>query len=79
MDQSTPIYGTLQIDKKAVNSIRLFSVDVSRLSFWLNGNYKTKKLKHVLKQYKVDSMDLQEVCVNWANIKTTRSIAELQR
>ena len=59
-----PLYGTLSPTKKADDSIRFMSINVNCLSMWKRFNYKAKRLQWLLKNYQVNSMELQEVCVN---------------
>ena len=74
-----PMYGTLQVEKKHDDAIRLFSANMNSMSFWLRGNYKAERLKHVLQQYGVDSAGIQEVCINWSAFKSSQTMASLLR
>jgi len=79
-----PIYGTLHPTMKADDSVRLMSVNVNCLSMWKRLNYKAERLRWSLKNYQVDAMGLQEVCVNWRNFRcnlahTLRSGADPMR
>ena len=64
-----PIYGTLHPTMKADDSVRFMSVNVNCLSMWKRLNYKAKRLRWLLKNYQIDTMGLQEVCVNWRNFR----------
>ena len=64
-----PIYGTLHPTMKADDSVRFMSVNVNCLSMWKRLNYKAERLRWSLKNYQVDTMGLQEVCVNWHNFR----------
>ena len=54
---------------KADDSVRFMSVNVNCLSMWKRLNYKAERSRWSLKNYQVDSMGLQEVCVNWRNFR----------
>ena len=59
-----PIYGNLHPTMKADDSIRFMSINVNYLSMWKRLNYKAQRLRWSLKNYQVNSMGLQEVCLN---------------
>ena len=64
-----PIYDTLRVDKKHEDVGRFFSTNVNELPFWQRSNYKQECLKYIFDKYKIDTMGLQKVCVNWMNFK----------
>lgn len=64
-----PLYGTLSPIVKADDSVRFMSINVNCLSMWKRFNYKAERLKWLLRNYQVDSMGLQEVCINWHNFR----------
>ena len=68
-EYKVPLYGTLSPIVKADESVRFMSINVNSLSMWKRFNYKAERLKWSLKNYQVDSMGLQEVCVNWRNFR----------
>ena len=74
-----PIYGTLRLDVKPDDAIRFFSGNVNGLSFWLSRNYKAERLKYVFEQHGIDTMGLQEVCINWKAFKASQTLASLLR
>ena len=59
------------------DNLRLFSANLGALSFQSTDNYKVVRLKHIAKKYDVDGMRFQEPCVNWPEVKSTRSLADL--
>ena len=77
--EKVPIYGTLRVDKKPENAGRFFSTNVNGLSFWQQSNYKRERLEFIFDKYKIDTMGLQEVCVNWTNFKPSQSMASMLR
>ena len=70
-----PIYGKLRIDEKDSEAIRLMSQNVNSMSYWLRDNYKAERLKFLLKKYNIDTAGLQEVCINWAALKSSQTMA----
>ena len=55
------------------------SVNVNCLSMWKRYNNKAKKLGWAMSNYKMDSMGIQEVGVNWENFTTSNLLASLLR
>ena len=53
--------------------MRLMSININCLSMRKRYNYKAKRLRWVMYKYKVDSMGLQEVGVNWKNFKMSNT------
>jgi len=49
------------------------------MSFWLRNNYKAERLKYLFEQYGIDTMGLQEVCINWSKFKSSQTLALLLR
>ena len=74
-----PIYGTLRVQEKPDNAIRFFGHNINSMSFWLTHNYKAERLKYVFEQYGIDTMGLQEVCINWSKFKSSQTLASLLR
>ena len=66
-----PLHGNLHVERKHDEAVRLCSLNINSLSFWLRNNYKAEHLKHVLQQYGVDSIGIQEVCINWSAFKSS--------
>ena len=74
-----PIYGNLRVQEKPDNAIRFFGHNINSMSFWLNYNYKAERLKYIFEQYGIDTMGLQEVCINWSKFKSSQTLASLLR
>lgn len=74
-----PIHGTLKVQDKHEDAIRFFSTNINSMNMWSNNNYKADRLKHVVHHYQVDSVGLQEVCVNWSKYKSSHTLASLLR
>ena len=55
------------------------SQNVNSMSYWLRDNYKAERLKFLLKKYNIDTAGLQEVCINWAALKPSQTMASLLR
>ena len=77
--EKVPIYGTLRVENKPENAGRFFSANVNGLSFWQRSNYKQERLTYIFDKYKIDTMGLQEVCINWMNFKPSQSMASMLR
>ena len=74
-----PLYRDPKLGKKADNSVRLMFINVNYLSMWKRYNYKAKRLRWAMFNYKIESMGIQEVGVNWRNFKTSNTLASLLR
>ena len=56
---------------------RFFSTNINSVSFWQHNNYKVDWLKFLLKQYNIDSIGLQEGCINWSAFKSSETLSSL--
>ena len=74
-----PLHGNLKPRKKAEGTVRLMSININCLSVWKRYNYKAEQLRWAMHKFKVDSMGLQEVGVNWKNFTTSNLLASLLR
>ena len=74
-----PLHGGLKPYKKADGIVRLMSININCLSMWKRYNYKAERLRWALQRYKVDSLGLQEVVVNWDNFTTSNLLASMLR
>ena len=72
-----PIYGKLRIDGKDSEAIRCMSKNVNSMPYWLRDNYEAERLKFLLKQYNIGPAGFQEVCINWAALKPSQTMASL--
>ena len=72
-------YGDLRVEAKSDDVVRFFSHNINSMTYWKKGNYKAERLKHLFKQYDVDSIGLQEVCINWSALKPSETLAALLR
>ena len=55
------------------------SINVNCLSLWRKCNYKAERLKWAMLKYRLDSVGIQEVCVNWKSYKTPITLESLLR
>ena len=78
-DIKAPIHGTLRLPEKPANTLRFYGHNVNSMSFWLRHNYKAERLKYLFAQYGIDTMGLQEVCINWSMFKSSQTLASLLR
>ena len=74
-----PIHGNCKEEAKDDEAIRILSVNVNIMSYWLNNNHKAERLKYVYGQYGIGAASLQEVCTNWAALPTSKTIAQILR
>ena len=65
--------------KKAEDIVRLMSININCLSMWKWYNYKAERRRWAMHKYKVDSIGLQEVGINWENFTTSNLLASLLR
>ena len=49
------------------------------MSYWMNNNHKADRLKYVYDQYGINAAGLQEVCINWSALPTSKTIAQILR
>ena len=52
---------------------------MNSMSYWLNNNHKAERLNYVYDQYGIDAAGLQEVCINWLALPTSKTIAQILR
>ena len=78
-ETKVPVYGTLSLPEKPDNALRFFGHNINSMSFWLKHNYKAERLKYLFEQYGIDTMGLQEVCINWIKFKSSQTLASLLR
>ena len=52
---------------------------MNSMSYWMNKNHKSEPLKYVYDQYGIDAAGLQEVCINWSTLPTSKTIAQILR
>ena len=56
------------------------SATTSTASFWLQNNFNAERLKDLFEQYGINTMGLQEVCINWSKFKSSaQTLASLLR
>ena len=72
-------HGDLKLEAKSDDVLRFFSHNINSMTYWKKGNYKAERLKYLFKQYDIDSIGLQEVCINWSALKPSETLAALLR
>ena len=72
-----PIHGTLRVDKKDNEAIKVLGLNKNSMLFWLKDNYKAERLKFIFEKYDINTTGLQEVCINWTTFKPSQTIASL--
>ncbi len=78
-DNKVPVYGPLRVSRKGHETIRVMSMNVNGLSLWLHNSTKIERLKHVLRDYGIDVLGLQETNTNFRGLKPSLNIASALR
>ena len=74
-----PIHGSWKADFKDKHDITFLSVNVNSLTHWSQESNRAESLKHIFKKYSIDSAGLQEVCMNWAQLPPSMTLAQILR
>ena len=79
MNTKVPTHGIWRKDEKEVKDVTFLGVNINSLSHWSKNSNKAARLRHIIQEYGVDSVGLQEVCVNWEKLPPSKSLAESLR
>ena len=79
MNTKVDTYGTWRRDEKEAEDVTFLGVNINSLSYWSKSSNKAARLRYIVQEYGVDSVGLQEVCVNWAKLPPSKSLAEALR
>ena len=74
-----PLYGNLRVEGKEEEVVRVLGLNINSLSFWQKENYRAERLKFIFEKYGVNSVGLQEVCINWSDFKASQTLSSLLR
>ena len=74
-----PVHGNLRVEEKDNEALRFLGVNINSMSFWQRDNYKTDRPKFIVEKYGVDEAGLQEVCINWSELKASQTITSILR
>ena len=72
-----PIHGSWKANSKDENNITFLSVNVNSLAHWSRESNKVERLTHIFEKYRTDSTGLQEVCMNWAQLFPSMTLAQI--
>ena len=73
------IHGNWDINDKDDNGVTFFCTNVNSLAYWSKHCNKAERLKYLFDEYGVDTAGLQEVCVNWAKLPPSKTMAKILR
>ena len=79
MNTKVDTYRTWRKDEKEAEDVTFLGVNINSLSYWSKSSNKAARLRYIVQEYGVDSVGLQEVCVNWAKLPPSKSLAEALR
>ena len=65
------------MDEKDKEAIRILVLNVNSTSFCLKDNYRADQLKSGFKEDDINTVGLQEMCINWAAFKPCKTLASL--
>lgn len=74
-----PLYGNLRVNEKDPDAIRVMSININGIQLWKHNNIKAARLKHILKDYGVDVLGIQETNTNFAALKASHTLASVLR
>jgi len=78
-DTVVPIYGTLVVEEKDIDAVRVMSLNMNGIGRWNENNIKLSRLKNVLRSYAVDVCGLQETNYNFRSLKSSQTLSSLLR
>ena len=67
MDSDVPVH----------DDLTFISINVNNLAHWSRGSNKVERLKHIFEKYSIDAAGLQEVCMNWAQLPPSLTLAQI--
>ena len=72
-----PLNGNIRVEVKNEKAIRITGVNIDIMSFWLEGNYKAERPEFIFEKHRVDIAGLQEVCINWSDLRSSQTLASI--
>merc|ERR1711966_488440 len=79
MNTKVPMHGTWRRHEREDEDVTFMGVNINSLAYWSKESNKAARLQYVFQEYGVDSAGLQEVCVNWAKVPQSKSLANSLR
>ena len=75
MNTKVPTHGRWRMNERADEDATCMGVNINGLAYWSKESNKATRLQYVFQKYGVDSAGLQEVCMNWAKVPQSKSLA----
>ena len=69
----------MEAGRKDEDDVTFFGANINSLAYWSKESNKAVRLRHLFQEYEVDTAGLQEICVNWAKLGPSKTIAEFLR
>ena len=76
MNTKVPTHRTSRKNEREDEDVTFMGVNTNSLAYWSKDSNKAARLKYVFQEYGVDSAGLQEVCMNWAKVPQSKSLAK---
>ena len=67
------------VEGKDEEAVRVLGLNIKILSFCQKENYKAERLRFIFEKYRVDTIGLYWVCINWSDLKASQMLASLLR
>ena len=64
---------------KGDDDLTFLGANINSLAYWSRYSNKAERLKHIFAKYGIDSAGLQEVCINWAQVPASKTLAQMLR
>ena len=77
MNIDVPIHGSWKANSKDENDLTFLSINVNSLAHWSRESNKAKRLKNIFETYSISSTGLQDVCINWAQVPPSLTLAQI--
>ena len=65
----------MEENEREDEDVPFMGVDINSLAYWSKESNKAARLQYVFQEYGVDSAGLHKVCVNWAKVPQSKSLA----
>ena len=69
MNTKVSTHGTWRKNEREDEDVTFMGVNINSLAYWSKESNKAARLRYVFQEYGVDTVGLQEVCVNWAKVR----------
>ena len=79
MSTKVKTHGDWLPELKGDDNVTFLSADLNSLAYWSRYSNKADRLRDIFAKYGIDSAGLQEVCVNWAQLPASKTLAQILR